>query len=131
MPYTALTPLAGLADAVLLMARLVTGSVMVVYGWPKVRDPHANARNVAEMGFRPGWFWGTLILAVEFLGGLAVLAGRWAWVAAALFAVEMALGALWKVARARRPFADYSYDVLLFALCLVLLAFGPGAYALS
>jgi hypothetical protein len=27
-----------------------------------------------------------------------------------------------------KPFPDYAYDLLLLALCLLLLALGPGAY---
>jgi hypothetical protein len=30
----------------------------------------------------------------------------------------------------KKPFTDYSYDLLLLGLCLLLLALGPGAYRL-
>jgi uncharacterized membrane protein YphA (DoxX/SURF4 family) len=36
-----------------------------------------------------------------------------------------------EIARAHKPFPEYSYDLLLLALALVLLAVGPGAYALA
>src|SRR5262249_13854516 len=39
MPFTPWTPLAGLSDVVLLVARRVMGAAMVYYGWPKVRNP--------------------------------------------------------------------------------------------
>ena len=40
-------------------------------------------------------------------------------------------GTIWKITKARKPFTDYSYDLQLLALCLLLLTFGPGAAALS
>ena len=131
MPFTPWTPLAPLHDLVLLAVRLVTGVVMVYYGWPKIRDPAGHVRDFAATGFKPVALWATVILVVEFFGGLAMLMGLYTWVAAALFGFEMATGAVWKIAKAGKPFTDYSYDLELLALCLVLLAFGPGACSLD
>jgi putative oxidoreductase len=131
LPFAAAAPLAGFADPVLLVVRLIMGVTMIYYGWPKVRDPKKNAADFEKMGFRPGALWGTLILLVEFGGGIAILLGVYAWVAAALYAVEMLTGSIWKITRAGKPFPDWSYDLLLLALALVLLASGPGAYRLA
>jgi hypothetical protein len=82
------------------------------------------------MGFKPGILWGTLIAAVEFFGGLALLLGLGAGLAAALFGFEMLVGFFWKL-RIKKPFSDYSYDLQLFALCLVVMSQGAGALALK
>ena len=50
------------------------------------------------------------------------------WVAAAAFGFEMMLGTVVKTMKWHKPFTDYSYDLVLLALCLLLLALGPGAY---
>jgi putative oxidoreductase len=126
----ALAPLARWTDAVLLIARLITGGVMVYYGWPKVKDPAKNARDFDRDGFKPGWLFGSLVLAAEFFGGILVLLGVWVWVAAAAFGFEMVMGFGMKAFAWKKPFTDYSYDLLLLALCLLLLALGPGAYRL-
>lgn len=115
---------------ILLLARLVLAAVMVYYGWPKMRDLSANAADFEKMGFRPALFWGTLIAAVEFVGGLAVFFGLCAELAAALFAFQMLVGTFWKL-KTGRPFSDYSYDLQLFALCLVVMSQGPGFFALK
>jgi uncharacterized membrane protein YphA (DoxX/SURF4 family) len=102
---------------------------MVYYGWPKIRDLNANANDFIHMGFRPGMLWGTLIALVEFGGGIAVFLGIYAELAAALFAYQMMVGTSWKV-KISKPFTDYSYDLQLFALCLILMSQGAGAFAL-
>jgi len=117
------------AQWILLLARVVLATVMIHYGWPKVRDLKSNGNDFLNMGFKPGMFWGTLIALVEFLGGVATLLGLFAELAAALFAFEMMVGAFWKL-KIKKPFADYSYDIQLFALSLVLMSEGAGALAL-
>ena len=37
--------------------------------------------------------------------------------------------AVWKITKADKRFSDWSYDLLLLALSLALLAFCPGRYA--
>jgi putative oxidoreductase len=114
---------------IFLLVRVVLAAVMIFYGWPKIRDLDSNAADFVRMGFKPGIFWGTLIAVVEFIGGIAILVGLYAELAAALFAFQMLVGTFWKL-KIRKPFPDYSYDLQLFALCLVLLSQGAGAYAI-
>ena len=115
---------------ILLFLRIVLGVSLIYYGWPKIRDPQSNARDFAEMGFRPQMLWGTLIAVVEFFGGIAILLGLYAELAAALFAFQMMVGAFWKV-KIGKGFTDYSYDLYLFSLCLVIMSRGPGALGLA
>jgi putative oxidoreductase len=117
-------------DWILLLMRTVLAAVMIYYGWPKIRDPASNANDFVHMGFKPGMFWGTLIAVVEFFGGIAILLGFDAELAAALFAFQMMVGTFWKL-KIMKPFSDYSYDIQLFALCVVLMFQGAGTYALK
>ena len=82
------------------------------------------------MGFKPAFFWGTLIAVVEFFGGAMILIGLYAELAAALFGFQMMIGTFWKL-KIKKPFSDYSYDIQLFALSLVILSQGSGAFALA
>jgi uncharacterized membrane protein YphA (DoxX/SURF4 family) len=118
------------AEWILLLVRAILAVVMIHYGWPKVRNLRSNADDFVQMGFKPGMFWGTLIAVVEFFGGLAILLGTYAELAAALFAFQMLVGTFWKL-KIRKEFADYSYDIQLFALCLVVMWQGAGAYAVA
>jgi putative oxidoreductase len=125
-----LTPLAGMSDIILLVVRLFMGVTMIYFGWRKVKDLRTNANDFVQMGFRPGWFWGTMVAIVEFVGGLAIIFGVLIWLAAAAMAIHTTAGTLWKISKAKKPFTDWSYDLLLLALALVLLTFGAGGYAL-
>jgi uncharacterized membrane protein YphA (DoxX/SURF4 family) len=115
---------------ILLLLRVTLAVVMIYYGWPKIRDLESNAEDFVKMGFSPGMFWGTLIAVVEFVGGIAVLLGLYAELAAALFAFQMLVGTFWKL-KIKKPFTDYSYDMQLFAMSLVVMSQGAGAYALA
>ena len=115
---------------ILLLVRIVLAIVMIYYGWPKIRDLASNANDFVQMGFNPGIFWGTLIAVVEFFGGVAIFVGLYAELAAALFAFQMIVGTFWKL-KIGKPFTDYSYDMQLFALCLVVMSQSAGAYALA
>ena len=115
---------------IFLLVRIVLGSVMVYYGYPKIRDLIKNAQGFEKMGLKPGKLWGTIIAIVEYFGGLAVLIGIFPQIAAALFGFEMILGAVYKFKNGK-PFSDYSYDLQLFTLSLVLIWFGPGIFFLE
>ena len=118
------------SEWILLITRVILAAVMIFYGWPKIRDLASNANDFEKMGFKPGIFWGTLIAIVEFAGGIAILLGFYAELAAALFGFQMMVGTFWKL-KVKKPFSDYSYDMQLFALCLVVMSQGAGAYALK
>jgi len=115
---------------ILLLLRVVLAVVMIHYGWPKIRNLESNANDFVHMGFKPGRFWGTLIAVVEFFGGLAILVGFYAEFAAAFFGFQMIVGTFWKL-KIKKEFSDYSYDLQLFALCLVVMSQGAGVYSLK
>ncbi len=120
----------GYSEQVLFFARVVLGVVMFYYGWPKVKDLKSNSEDFVRKGFKPGWFWGTVVAWEEVLGGLAMVLGFYAQLAAILYAFQMTLGTFWKL-KVGRPFTDYSYDLQLLALALVIIVFGPGVYSLN
>lgn len=124
-------PLASYSDFILLVVRIILGVTMIYYGLPKVLDLKSNANDFKRMGFSPGWFWGTIIAFVEFVGGLAILLGFYVWFFAALGAVHMAVGTVWKITKTDKPFTDWSYDLLLLSLDLLLLVSGAGLYSLN
>ena len=115
-------------DWTLLFVRLILGIVMVYYGWPKIKDLKSNAKDFDKMGFKPGIFWGTITASVEFIGGIAMIIGFLAEIAAVFFAIQMITGTIWKITKTDKPFTDLSYDLQLLAMSLVIITFGAGLY---
>ena len=101
---------------------------MVYYGWPKIKNLKSNAADFVSMGFRPGWLWGTLIAFVEFFGGLLIIIGSYFNYVLILLGIQMLLGTIWKITKTKKPFTDWSYDLLILAVVLLLLLTGPGTY---
>lgn len=114
---------------ILLFTRIVLGSLMLYYGFPKMRNLKSNAADFVGMGFAPSFLWGTLVAFAEFFGGLGVLLGVYAEFFAAAFGFQMIVGTLWKI-KIKKSVGDYSYDVLLLNLCVLLMMLGPGVYSL-
>ena len=115
---------------ILLFSRIVLGSVMIYFGYPKMKDLQRNARDTSGMGFKPGIFWGTIIAGVEFFGGIAIIIGLYADIFAALYAFICITGTFWKL-KMKIEFNDCSYDLVLLALCAIVLGFGTGEPALT
>jgi len=115
---------------VLIFSRVVLGAVMIYYGWLKVKDLKKNGMDFMGMGFRPGIFWGTIVAVLEFFGGILMILGVYTAIVALLFGFEMLMGTGWKFFKAKKRFPDYSYDIILLALALLIANFGPGLFAL-
>lgn len=72
--------------------RIAVGFNLMMHGWPKVwRGPGAFEKPFADFGFHPAiaWVWGGL--AIEFVGGIAIMLGLFTRFWAAAAAIEMAI----------------------------------------
>lgn len=123
-----LAPLDQFVDIVLLVVRIVFGIVFLYYGYPKLKDLKSNANDFEQMGFKPGWLFGTPVALLETVGSLLIILGFFTWLAAAGFVLHMLTGMIWKITKTDKPFTDWSYDLLLLLIALMLLVTGPGAY---
>lgn len=132
-----------LNDLALLLLRLALGGVMWAHGAQKLLGLFGGdgtavfVRQVAHLGFPPALAW--LVIAVEFLGGIALVLGVLSRLAALGIAVEMAVGT-WKLLVANGFFMNwrgvagrgegYEYPLVLGVVALVILIAGPGGYSL-
>jgi putative oxidoreductase len=97
----------------------------------------AFVRQVVHLGFPPAVAW--LVMAVEFLGGIALALGVLSRLAALGVATVMAV-AVWKVHALNGFFMNwrgvagrgegYEYPLVLGGVALVILVAGPGGYSL-
>lgn len=117
-------------DWAMLALRVVIGIIFLVHGWPKLKDIKGTAGWLGSEGFKPGIFWAVVIAILEVFGGLGLILGIYVQVLAALFAVQMFTGTIWKMKKGMKLVNGYEIDLALLAGALVLLTLGPGTYAL-
>ena len=102
--------------------RVVVGLIFLAHGWPKLKNLTQTQGWFASIGFKPGWFWGTLVALLETLGSASLMLGFFVPQLAALFAVVMLVATLWKLKMGQKFSGGYELDVLLLAACLLLAA---------
>ena len=120
-----------LQHIVILIIRIVLAVVFLYFGLPKIKNLKNNAQNFVDMGFKPGWFWGTGIALLEVVGGVMIGLGFFSWIFAALIFIHMVVGTVWKIGWTDKKFPDWSYDVILGALALVIVFFGSGLLSID
>ncbi|MDP3999385.1 MAG: DoxX family protein [bacterium] len=119
------------SDWSIAFIRLVVGLIFLVHGWSKLKALKATQESFTMMGFKPGWFWGTLVSIVESLGGALIFLGVWVQFPALLLAIQMLVATIWKKKRGQVLSGGYELDLLLVAACLIIATMGAGAFALS
>jgi len=114
-----------------LVLRLALGGIFIIHGYPKLKDlGKQTGQWMKSIGFPAGM--GLFAGIAEFFGGIAVVLGILTPVIAALF-VLWTIGLVWvSIAKIKKKFAGgYELDLLLFAMSLILLAFGAGIFSVD
>lgn len=110
----------------LLIVRIIFGSVFIYYGIPKIKNLGKNAKDFENMGFKPGKFWGGIAAFLEVFGGACIILGVLFYPVLVLFSIFTIVGAVWKIFFAKKSFPEWSYDLILLALALILTVTGAG-----
>src|SRR3989344_8548851 len=118
------------SDWALLILRAVLGLILVVHGWPKIKNLRGTGAWMASVGFRPGIFWAVVVAIIEFFGGLALIAGLGVQLVAALIAGQFLVINVWKIAKRQKFVGGLSakggsasggeFDLLILASALAL-----------
>jgi putative oxidoreductase len=108
----------------LLPLRIVVGVVFLVHGGQKlfVFGLPGFAGYLGKLGIEPALIWSVVVIAVEFLGGIAVLVGfltRWA---ALALGVDMLVGS--SAEGVFRGQGCYEFPLTLLGACLTILLTG-------
>jgi putative oxidoreductase len=117
----------------LLTLRLVIGFVFVMHGGQKlfVTGLPAVAGALADFGITPPHFWAVVLTWAELVGGLSLIAGLVARLAAVTLAVTM-LVAIASVLWAKGFFLPgYEFELTLLGSTVALALTGPGCLAVD
>ncbi len=118
-------------DWAVLAVRLVLGAILIIHGFPKIKNLKGTAANFPQMGFKPGWLWGPLVAVVEFFGGIALVLGFYTQIIALLIAGEFTTIVIWKIIRKQKFVGGFEFDLLIWATALLLLTQGAGMFSLD
>lgn len=122
------------SDLALLALRLVLGAAFVVHGYPKIQHPLTWSVHVLPGA--PGWL-AAVAAAIEFVGGIALVAGFLTRVVAFLIAADMVVAIFFLLVPHGAPYVaepggpsfelPLAYLVVGFALVML----GAGAISLD
>ena len=112
------------ANTGMLLTRVGVGLVLFVNGWNKVNDVAGTVGFFGEMNIPAVIAY--LVIAIEVLGGLALILGLWTKWAGLLIAAVM-LGAIILVT-GKMGFAGYQLNLVLLTSALGVALGGPGTY---
>ncbi len=115
----------------ILLVRIVLAIVFLYFGLPKIKNLKNNAKDFEGMGFKPGWLFGTGIAVLEVVGGIMIGLGFMSWIFAGLIFIHMIVGTVWKIGWTDKKFPDWSYDIILAALALIVISFGSGLLSID
>lgn len=118
----------------MLPLRIVVGLVFLMHGAQKllIFGPGGTADIMGKLGLPLPLLSATVVIAVELLGGLAILLGVFARLAGALLAFEMVIAIL--VARVHGGFFapyGYEFELTLLGACITFAFNGPGRMSLE
>ena len=118
----------------MLPLRIVVGLVFLMHGAQKlfVFGLSGTADIMGKLGLPLPFVCATVVIAVELLGGLAILLGVFTRIAGALLAFEMVVAIL--VARLHGGFFapyGYEFELTLLGACLTFALNGPGRMSLE
>lgn len=125
-----LQPLLVFNDIGLLVLRLALATILVIHGFPKIKNPRSIIQYVGSLGFKPAIFWGGAVAIVEFFGGLFLALGLFSQIVAFLVALQFLIIVL-KVNFKKGFIGGYEFDLLIFAASLVIIFGSAGSYSLD
>jgi uncharacterized membrane protein YphA (DoxX/SURF4 family) len=77
-----------------LLARIALTGAYILGGMTKLLNFPAAVAEQEHFGFHPGWIWACLAIAVELIGPLLIITGRWVWLGAGALGVLTAIASM-------------------------------------
>ena len=111
--------------------RLILGLLMIVHGWPKIKNIKGTAEWMSSSGFKPGIFWAVVSALVEFIGGIFLIFGFLTQIVALLLTIQFLVIVLWRIKKHEGLIGEFELDLIILGASIVLLLNGAGALSLD
>jgi len=111
--------------------RLILGLLMIIHGWPKIKNIKGTAEWMSSSGFKPGIFWAIVVSLVEFVGGIFLVFGFLTQIIALLLTIQFLIIIFWKIKKHERLIGGFELDLIILATSIVLLLNGAGSLSLD
>lgn len=111
--------------------RVVLGAIFIVHGWPKLKNFKGTAEWLNSVGFRPGFVFAALAVALEFFGGIGLIAGLFTQAVAFFAVLQFAIIIIWKLRQHQKFVGGWELDLIILGAAVALLIIGAGAYSLD
>jgi putative oxidoreductase len=111
--------------------RLILGFLMIVHGWPKIKNLKGTAEWMSSQGFKPGIFWAVVSALVEFIGGIFLIFGFLTQIVALLLTIQFLVIVLWRIKKHEGLIGEFELDLIILGASIVLLLNGAGALSLD
>ena len=117
-------------NVALLVLRITVGLVLAYHGWTKLGNIAGTSQFMGNVvGLPGGGFWAWFVGLVEFIGGLMLIVGLYARLAAKVLAIDILFALL--LVHTKAPWAQAELPLVLFGGLLALSACGAGCWRLS
>lgn len=113
--------------------RVVVGVLLILHGYSKIRGFNSVSGWFDSIGLKPGKFWLSMAIVVEFFGGILLILGVMVQVVGLLLVVQM-LVAMWKVKWGKVGIIEtggWELDLLYLVAGLTLALMGGGAFSMT
>ena len=127
-----LLPIPSNTDLAAVLARIALGAMLLVHGWPKIKDVRKTMGWVRSTGFPGGAVFALLFSLLESFGAIALILGFLTQIVAILFALEMVATSIFSKQKLGKKYVlGYELDVTYLVLALTVAILGPGAWSLD
>ncbi len=119
-------------DFAATLARVALGALLLVHGWPKIKNPRAPIAWVKGTGWPGGAIFAALAVILEFFGSLGLILGFFTQLIAAFVVLEMVGTTIFSKMKLGKKFVlGYELDIVYLALALTVALLGPGPWSLD
>jgi putative oxidoreductase len=118
------------SDWSFFIARLILGLVLIIHGYPKLKNFKMTANWMNDNGFKPGVLFALLAILIEFFGGISLVFGFFVQFISLFIVLQFLVIIVWRFF-GHMSKTEFELDLFILAVALMLLFNGGGALSID